>query len=315
MTNHQKAQPGKEALRAAILEAGAVSAGFAEAGPVEAVVTEQCKLWTSEGLHGGMDYLLRHIPLKANPEAVLPGVRTIISVAFSYYPAVWRDSGLPYIAAYAYGDDYHDVVRQRLTPVVEKFRDEYGGDWRICADSAPLAERYWAMKAGIGRLGRNGCVIIDGTGSFVFLAEILTTLPFPPDKESVRECIGCGKCISECPGRAIREDGTIDSRRCISYLTIEHRGNWDERGERVMETHTGRNTLYGCDRCLRVCPHNENAEPTALKEFRLRESYSLLTPDYCRQMTQEEFSRIFRHSAIKRTKLDGLRRNASNLSK
>ena len=303
----------REAFRDALLEAGAVSAGFAEAAPVDADVMEQLKRWTSEGRHAGMDYLVRHIALKGNPETVLPGARTVISVAFSYFPEKWRDSDLPYIAAYAYGDDYHDVVRQRLTPVIERFRAEYGGDWRICADSAPLAERYWAMKTGIGRSGRNGCVIIDGAGSFVFLAEILTTVAFPPDVESNRKCIGCGKCVRECPVGAIREDGTIDSRRCLSYLTIEHRGEWDATGEEVMKTHNGRNTLYGCDRCLRVCPHNEDARPSAIDEFRLRQSYSGLTAGYCLRMTQEEFSRLFRRSAIKRAKLSGLLRNASNL--
>lgn len=334
----------KETLRRDLLAAGAVAVGFARAEEIDNGVVRQYAGWIAAGHHAGMDYLARHAVLKRHPRNVLEDVATVVSIAFSYAPAQWRSEDLPVIAAYAYGDDYHDVLRHRLAPVVDAMQREFGGSWRICIDSAPLAERWWALKSGIGRRGRNGSVIIDGAGSYVFLAEILTSHKLEPDinvdfrqaissdieseitsdiqqvtisdilsgSSSGKECMGCGACVKACPTGALGDDGTIDCRRCINYLTIEHRGEWAGEGSEAMQTEAGRRSLFGCDICQRVCPHNRSVTATAIKEFSPRKE-CIDAPEIILAMTQEEFSTVFKGSPIKRAKLAGLLRNASNL--
>lgn len=299
----------KEEIRRRLMQSGAVAVGFAESGDVDARIIDGMRKWIGESCHAGMDYLPRHLELKRNPENVLAGAKTVISLAFSYAPAEWRDRGLPMIACYAYGDDYHDVIRARVAPSLESLREEMGGEWRLCVDSAPIAERYWAVRAGIGVRGRNGSVIVENFGSYNFLAEAVTTLRIAPDEPAEGGCMECGACVRACPAGALREDGTVDSRRCLSYLTIEHHGDWDAEGREAMSTTAGGHTLFGCDICHRVCPHNQGIVPSGIGEFSLRNEYGTLTAGKVASMTQEEFSRIFRKSAIKRAKLAGLLRN------
>lgn len=322
----------KETLRRKLMEAGAIAVGFARAGEIDKEAIRQYADWIAAGRHAGMEYLTRHIPLKSNTAGVLEDAATVISMAFSYAPQSLRPESLPVIAAYAWGDDYHDVIRRRLSPVADAMQRLYGGSWRICIDSAPIAERFWAMKSGIGRIGRNGSVIIDGSGSYVFLAEILTSHSIEPDEPSQKVCSGCGRCVNACPTGALRADATIDCRRCLNYLTIEHRGDWTGESLEAMHTHAGRHTLFGCDICQHVCPHNRDTVPTAIKEFYPRKGIIVNpsppvntpegisgdespfdSPERIMAMTQEEFSRIFRNSPLKRAKLAGLIRNASNL--
>lgn len=304
----------KECVRALLLRSGAVAAGFAAASSVENGVIADMEEWVKGGNNAGMDYLARHTQLKKDPGNILPGVKTVISLAFSFNPAKPRDEKLPVIASYAFGDDYHDVLRNRLSPIVESLKGDLGGDWRICIDSAPLAERYWAVRAGIGYIGRNGMVIVGEHGSCIFLAEVLTTLTFSPDTPSSGNCLGCGRCEQACPGKALSADGKVDCRRCLSYLTIEHRGEWSPEMMEIMQTVAGRTTLFGCNRCVAVCPHNKNVPPSHIEEFALRDSYAALTPSRAASLKREEFAPLFRKSAIKRTKYDGFIRNALNLS-
>lgn len=203
---------------------------------------------------------------------------------------------------YARGDDYHEVVRERLSAMADEISGLWGGDTRVCVDTAPLRERYWAMKAGLGFIGRNNHLIIPGHGSYFFLGEILTTLRFHPDTPLETGCGNCHRCIDACPGGALTPDGAIDTRRCLSYLTIEHRGELPE-GTRLG------NRIYGCDECQRACPHNRQAAATAERRFHPRPAIMSLTRDDIDSMTQEQFSTIFSHSAVKRAKLAGLKRN------
>ena len=306
----------KEMLRGDILACGALAAGFAKAEPIDAAEAERYARWIAAGNHARMDYLARHVPLRMDPGNVLENAATVISIAFSYVPLQWRDPSLPVIAAYAYGEDYHDVLRKLLQPVVERWKERTGGEWRICIDSAPLPERYWAMKAGLGRMGKNGSVIVENSGCYNFLVVILTPHHIAAVAVSEATCLGCGECIRRCPQQALREDGTIDSRRCLNYLTIEHRGDWDtERRSytEMMQTEAGKHTLYGCDACLRCCPHNRGVEPSRIEAFRPKPELLALTAAEAVAMTQEDFSRLFKGSPIKRAKFAGFHRNALNL--
>ena len=260
----------KETLRKEILATGAVAVGFAMAEEVDSNVMESYHEWIAGGNHAGMEYLSRHELLKSHPRNVLEDAATVISIAYSYAPADWRPDWLPAIAAYAYGNDYHEVLRAKLQPLVESFNSRFGGQWRICIDSAPLAERYWAMKAGIGRKGLNGSVIVDGYGSYIFLVELLTSLRIDSDSPSEAICASCGECRRACPTGALLSDSTIECRRCLNYLTIEHHGDWDPEGMAAMQTPAGQHTLFGCDICQRVCPHNRDIPPTPIKEFHPR---------------------------------------------
>lgn len=303
----------KEIIRESFLAAGAAAVGFARAEEVAISAVGEYAAWIDAGHHAGMDYLVRHGLLKRHPSNVLDNASTVISMAFSYAPAQWRDGALPVISCYAYGEDYHEVIRRRLTPVVESLRLRYGGEWRICVDTAPLAERYWAVMSGIGKRGRNGSVIVENCGSYNFLAEVLTTLCVAPDAPSRAFCADCGECMRACPQKAISGDGTVDARRCINYLTIESRGDWGREEMSAMHTASARECLYGCDICQRVCPHNRDVTPTAIEEFKPRKGIMELTAADVLEMTQNEFSSFFKGSAMKRAKLAGLRRNARNI--
>ena len=267
--------------------------------------------WIASGGHAGMEYLARHAALRRNPALVLDGAMSVVSCAIGYYHAERQGDDVPRIAMYAHGDDYHDVVRGVLEPVARFIETNYGGTTRICVDTAPVQERYWAVAAGIGFRGRNGLVIVPGLGSYCFLAEILTTVRLTPTAAGLchrRECDSCGRCVEACPGRAINADGTVSASRCLSYMTIEHRGEFADGFTTGMR-------LYGCDACQEACPHNADLQPCRHPEFYLRPQYNTLTPDVIAGMTPQQYATVFRKSAIKRAKLSGLQRNLAACSR
>lgn len=288
-------------------ELGIDRIGVARAYPVPREVTELYDNWIAEGCNAGMDYLDRYHDVRRDPRLLLPGARSVISCAISYYHNERQPDGVPRIASYAHGDDYHEVVRRLLEPLAAYIRDTWGGDTRVCVDTAPIHERYWAVAAGIARRGRSGLVIVPGLGTYCFLAEILTTAEFAPTPPLAdASCDGCMRCVRACPGGAIRPDGTVDARRCISYLTIEHRGPLPD------DLTTG-GRLYGCDTCQQACPHNNSLTPCGHAEFDMRPAYGTLTPEIIESLTPEAYAAMFRHSAIKRAKLAGLLRNLKHL--
>lgn len=277
---------------------GAQAVGFARAGSVGPSAAAGYRRWIAGRHHAGMAYMERHAGLRDDPRLLLDGASTVIVAAFNYYPGQHH----PEIADYALGRDYHDELRERLSAVAARIAADFGGDTRVCVDSAPMRERYWAMRAGVGFLGRNGLLIVPGVGSYCFLGEILWTEPVDPDEPMAHGCAGCGRCVSACPGGAIMPDGTVDARRCLSYLTIEHRGPLPEG----TDLH-GR--LYGCDICQRVCPHNAAVRPSSI--FEPSPAILSLTREKILGMTPEAFAEIFRGSPMKRAKLAGLQRNAA----
>lgn len=285
----------------------------ARAAEVPAEVAEDYERSLRHEFNAGMDYLARYGDLRRDPRLLLEEARTVLTFAFPYgSDSVRRDATLPVISEYALSDDYHDVIRKHLTRLCKLLPE--GSRCRICVDSAPIFERYWAKESGLGIIGRNGALIVPGIGCKVFLAEIITTALIEPTPRKSVSCLGCGRCMDACPTGALRPDGRVDARRCLSYLTIEHRGDWTEPvAIGAMKTGAGANTLFGCDRCVAVCPHNV---PTGRRPYPLlpglepRAEILSLTAEDVLGMTQEEFARRFRRSPLKRAALAGLVRNA-----
>lgn len=285
---------------------GASAVGVAKVEPVSEQIMESYRQWIAEGYNGEMKYLDRYFEIRQNPALLLPGARSIIVMAFNYYPHTFQRPDAPQFAYYAYGRDYHEVVRERLTEFAGIIQQQCGGTTRVCVDTAPLFERYWAEKAGVGIRGLNSQLIIPGKGSYFFLGEILTTVDFEADTPLNGDCGRCGACMRKCPAGAISTDGVVDASKCLSYMTIEYRGAFPEG------TSLG-NHVYGCDDCQKACPHNQGAIPTDIEEFRPSEAFLALNRQSLASLDYEKFNYLFRHSAVKRTKLAGLLRNEKYL--
>lgn len=328
----------KKEIENLLLNSGAVKARITPLTRVDALTAGRLIDWLDAGANAGMEYLKQNLQIYLNPSLLLEGTKSIICLAFNYTPAELRAPELPQIASYAYGLDYHDVIRDRLQNAVRELENVYGGAYRICVDSAPILERIWAEKAGVGSRCDNGLITVGEYGTRVFLAEILTTVSIdvlgdkdtPEEKprisygrkigESVdREliaggCTHCGACHKACPTKALSISGNVDARKCLSYLTIEHKGPWEGEGVKAMDTAWGRRTLFGCDLCQIVCPLNDHAPATEIAEFQPIPGIMTLTAAEAAAMSQEEFSRMFKGSPIKRAKLAGLHRNADNIT-
>lgn len=287
---------------------GVTDLGIARAMPVGKEAVNQFRKWLADGCQGEMSYLEKYAEVRDDPRLLLDGAESLIVTAFNYYPARRQAPDRPQIAAYALGRDYHEVVRERLARLADAIKRQWGGATRVCVDTAPLRERYWAVRAGLGFIGRNSQLILPGRGSHFFIGTILSTVAFAPTEPCKLSCGDCGACLRACPTGALDGSGRMDARRCLSYLTIEYRGPLS-RGLSLG------NRLYGCDACQMVCPHNRNAVATGIPEFAPSDEILSLTREQIARMTPEEFSRLFRHSAIKRTKLSGLQRNLAHMSK
>lgn len=273
-------------------------------GEVEPAAVAGYERWLAEGRQGEMHYLEKYPAIRRDPRELLPGARSLVAVAFPYF----TEERIPLkISLYARGRDYHEVVRERLEAVAAELSPE-PGSWRVCVDTAPLRERYWAARAGLGFIGRNNQLIVPGWGSYVFLGFILTSRELP-ERRFCAEGLGCGdcrRCFQACPGRALEADGgAMDARKCLSYLTIEYRGEFPE-GTKLP-------TLYGCDVCQQVCPFNRGVPATPIADFRPAPGLATLTPAALAAMTPETFRALFSHSAIRRAKLPALLRNLSAL--
>lgn len=325
-------------IRREVFAVGAYACGVVRAMPVTAEAVARYEEWLADGNAGNMDYLGRYGEVRRDPRLLLDGegARTLIVTLFAYQDNVHPAEGVPYIAHYALGQDYHDVLRRRLKTVIGQLRPRFGGKWRVCVDSAPLMERYWAARAGLGVIGDNGCLIVPGVGANFFIATIVTTAQMPTDDpvEGTSHCLGCGRCVRACPTGALRGDGSVDARRCISYLTIE------SHDDIPADIPTG-NTLYGCDVCRRACPlaccktdigqgrqleHSENSENSESSEHsavstsgKFAETMTVLpefTPDSrllsmtvadWRALDDEGYAALIAHSAMRRVSLDKLR--------
>lgn len=290
-------------VKAEAARLGFSACGLAEAGPVDEERRRQWERFIAEGRHGEMDYLARHLDLRLDPRLLVPGARTVVSLALGYCPPEPLSPEGYRMARYAYGLDYHDVLRDRLGELMAGIGAE--GCGRAFCDTAPVDERYWARRAGLGWTGRNTQLIVPGAGSYFFLGELVLTLPADRyDRPVPSRCGACRRCIDACPTHALGGDGRMDARRCLSYLTIEHRGPLPPGAGRAMN-----GCIYGCDRCAEACPHNRLARPAAEAVFSASPALRAMTRDGWRQLDVEAYRRLFKGSAVKRAKFEGLMRN------
>jgi epoxyqueuosine reductase len=311
--------------RAALIKAKAHELGFLACGVARAGFLEEeaprLEQWLRQGKQGTMAYMERHFDLRLDPTRLVPGARSVISLAYNYFTQPQQvDPDAPKLSTYAYGRDYHKVVKKRLKPLIAFITEQFGAvELRAFVDSAPVLEKAWAERAGIGWRGKHTNVIIKPTpnrptpnaptspvpygGSFFFLCELITDLELEPDAPATDHCGTCRRCIDACPTEAITPYG-VDGSRCISHLTIELKGA-------IPEEFAGRMAgwAFGCDICQQVCPWNRFSTPHAEPEFAPKAELTGLSADEWHGMTEVVFERIFEGSAVKRTKYAGLRRN------
>lgn len=270
--------------------------------------------WLARGYAGTMAWIARNADRRADVRHLVPGARSVIVTGTLYNANRPYSSGVPAGAArlsrYAWGDDYHDVLRRRLESLLEWIRaslapsDAEGFDARVYVDTGPVQERVYAQYAGLGWIGKNTCVINPELGSWLFLGEIITTLPLDPDAQGLEQCGSCTRCLDACPTGALVEPGVLDSTRCISYLTIELRGAIPEVIRPAVGAH-----VYGCDICQEVCPYNQPAPVSSDAPWQPRSGLDLprLVELWCRP--DAELRALVKGSAMTRAKLTGLRRN------
>lgn len=302
---------------AARIKSKAAEIGFQKTGivPVAALSAEGERLaeWLSLGFHGEMAWLEREPDKRSDPSLLLPGAKSVIVVAINYYTPNKHEANGDQgkISRYAWGDDYHDVVREKLGHLLDWIRSEVpDAEGKICVDTAPMMDKAWAVRSGLGWLGKHSNVITTEVGSWVFIGEIILDIDLDYDSDLVPDhCGTCTACLDACPTGAIVEPYVVDSRKCISYATIEL------RDEQLPEEFDGKmeGWVYGCDICQDVCPWNRFETPSNEERFAPRLGETSVDLNSLAAMGHDEYVVRFRKSAIKRAKLNGLKRNAAAL--
>jgi len=266
--------------------------------------------WLKNNFHGEMKYMENYFDKRLDPRLLVEGSKSVISLSYNYFPEEIQANKDFKLAKYAYGEDYHDVIKDKLRLMIAELQEEIGEfSFRVFVDSAPVLEKAWAKKSGIGWVGKNSNLITKKNGSFYFLAEIICDLDLIQDYEVTDHCGSCTKCIDACPTQAIVSDKIIDGSKCISYATIELKDQIPDFFKDKME-----DWMFGCDICQDVCPWNRFSAPTLEEKFRPNSEIKNFTKQEWKDITQEVFSTVFRKSAVKRTKFAGLKRNLDFLS-
>ena len=291
---------------------GFSSIGFAQAEHMDEEA-RRLEEWLHRDYHGKMGYMANHFDKRVDPTKLVPGAKTVVSLLYNYFPAEEQtDPDAPKIARYAYGKDYHYILKPKLKELLAFIRDQIGQvEGRCFVDSAPVLERDWAARAGVGWTGKNTLLITPKAGSWFFLAELIIDLELPADTPMKDYCGTCTRCIDACPTEAISPQGyLVDGSKCISYLTIELRDAIPEEFAGKME-----NWIFGCDICQDVCPWNRFASPHQEEAFTPHPDLLDMPRREWEELTEETFREVFRKSAVKRTKFKGLQRNIAFLRK
>ncbi|HWC55111.1 MAG TPA: tRNA epoxyqueuosine(34) reductase QueG [Chitinophagaceae bacterium] len=294
-----------------LIKKTAARLGFDYCGIAKAVKLEDDAIrlenWLAKKMHGTMHYMENHFDIRVDPCKLVPGAKSVITLLKNYFPSEQQKETAPKISKYAFGKDYHDVIRKKLHEMLDTITSEIGAiNGRGFVDSAPVLERSWAQRSGLGWIGKNGNLITKQNGSFFFIATLITDLELEPDDPFARDyCGSCTRCIDECPTDAILPGRVIDGSKCISYFTIEL------KEQLIPAEMKGKfeGWIFGCDICQDVCPWNRFSKPNTEIEFTpIPEILNLSTKEW-KLMTQESFKKIFGKSALSRTKWMGIQRN------
>jgi len=301
---------------ARLIKDEAARVGFQHCGIAKAEQLDdearQLEDWLNQGMNGKMSYMANYFDKRTDPRKLVDGAESVISLAYNYYTdREQNDPEAPQISKYAYGEDYHHVLKNKLKTLFQSIRDNIGQvEGRVFVDSAPVLDRAWAQKSGVGWVGKNANILNRQNGSYFFLAEIILDLPLAYDPPINDYCGSCTKCIDACPTDAIYEPYKVDGSKCISYLTIELKDAIPDEFEGQMGS-----WMFGCDICQQVCPWNRFAKEHNEPAFAPHDQLLDMTKDDWQELTEETFRRVFKKSAVKRTKYRGLKRNINYLYK
>lgn len=261
--------------------------------------------WLKQGLHGQMDYMANHFDKRLDPRLLVEGAKSIVSLLFNYFPEQKQIEGAPKLSKYAYGNDYHDVIKNKLNEFVRVLKGRIGDvNGRAFTDSAPVLDKAWAKKSGLGWIGKNCNLINKEQGSFLFIAELIIDVELDYDGPIADYCGTCTKCIDACPTKAIVAPYIVDGSKCISYLTIELKENIPSEFKGKMH-----NWTFGCDVCQDVCPWNRFSQPHNEPLFDNTNGLLTYSTEQWLEITEDVFGQLFKNSAVKRTKFKGLKRN------
>lgn len=299
-----------ESIKSKAKALGFLSCGISKADFLEEEAP-RLEQWLSQNYHGEMAYMANHFDKRLDPRVLVPGAKSVVSLLLNYHSKEKQtDVEAPKIASYAFGDDYHKVIKDKLKQLMSFIHQEIGEvQGRVFVDSAPVMDKAWAAKSGLGWIGKNTNLISKKAGSFFFIAELILDLELEHDLPATDHCGSCTACIDACPTDALLAPYQIDGRKCISYVTIELKNEIPTDFQGKMD-----NWAFGCDVCQTVCPWNRFATPHSEPAFNPPDELLSLSKNEWEEMTQEVFSVIFKNSAIKRTKYEGLKRNIKFLS-
>lgn len=271
----------------------------------------QLEDWLNRGMHGNMKYMENHFYKRVNPTLLVEGAKSVISLLYNYYPEKKQRADAPQISKYAYGEDYHFVIKDKLKELVVRLQEQIGNFYgRIFVDSAPVLDKAWAKRSGLGWIGKHSNLINRNMGSFFFIAEIICDLECEPDGPIKDYCGTCTRCIDACPTDAIVQPYVVDGSKCISYFTIELREEIPQEMKGKFE-----NWMFGCDICQDVCPWNRFAKPTKEDRFIPNEQLLQLSKQEWKEMTEEIFHQLFKISPLKRAGWQGIQKNLTFLEK
>ena len=300
---------------AKIIKAEAKRLGFLSCGISKAEFLEEeaprLERWLHNNMHGNMHYMENHFDKRLDPTLLVEGSKSVISLTYNYYTdAVQQDADAPKISKYAYGEDYHYVIKDKLNQLLEYIKNEIGDvHGRTFVDSAPIMEKAWAKKSGLGWIGKHSNLITQKVGSYYFIAELIVDLDLEVDHAVTDHCGSCTACIDACPTQAITEPYKVDGSKCISYFTIELKENIPSEMKGQLD-----HWMFGCDVCQEVCPWNRFSKNHSEPLFNPNPKLLSMSKKDWEEITQETFNKVFKKSAVKRTKYSGLKRNVRFLN-
>ena len=304
MYNHSNIESLTNDIKTKAKTLGFMSCGISKAGFLEEEAPN-LEYWLNKNMNGEMSYMERNFDMRLDPTKIVEGAKSVISLTYNYYTEkTSKDSNFK-ISKYAYGNDYHFVIKNKLKDLFEYIKEKTGDiNGRVFVDSAPVLERAWAKKSGLGWIGKNTNLISKKNGSFFFLCEIILDLELEYDHIDTDHCGSCTACIDACPTNAIVEPYVVDGTRCISYYTIELKNNIPDYAKNTYD-----DWIFGCDICQDVCPWNKFSKPHKEPLFNSDDEFLSINKNDWIEMTKETFNKVFKNSAIKRAGFDGIKRN------